>query len=103
MPAAGHVIFVHGLGGNPTTTWGFDREISWHTWIKSNRPDLNIWSIGYEVAISEWAGSAMPLADRALNILALLDNRSIGLKPICFVCHSMGGLLARNCCVTQTL
>jgi hypothetical protein len=97
MPAvAGHVIFVHGLGGDPRKTWGFDHLGSWSSWIKSNRPDLNIWTIGYEAAISEWSGSAMPLADRALNILALLDNRSIGQKPICFICHSMGGLLVKE-------
>src|SRR5690242_20199581 len=85
--AAGHVIFVHGLGGDPMKTWGFDRSVFWHSWIQSNRPDLNIWSIGYEAAVSEWSGSAMPLEDRALNVLALLDNRSIGQKPICFICH----------------
>lgn len=77
-------------------TWGFDRSVFWHSWIQSNRPDLNIWSIGYEAAISEWSGSAMPLEDRALNVLALLDNRSIGQKPICFICHSMGGLLVKE-------
>ena len=78
----GDIIFVHGLGGDAEKTWNFDRKQSWHTWITANRPDLNIWSIGYEVSPSDWAGGSMPLPDRALNILATLDNRSMGSRPI---------------------
>lgn len=92
----GDVIFVHGLGGTGDGTWGFGRTSSWHSWIARNRPDLNVWSIEYQVAPSEWAGGAMPLSDRALNILALLDNKSIGTRPIIFITHSMGGLLAKE-------
>jgi pimeloyl-ACP methyl ester carboxylesterase len=92
----GDIVFVHGLGGDPLQTWGFEHSNSWKDWIQANRPDLNIWSIQYDVEPSEWQGGAMPLSDRALNILALLDNRGIGTRPIIFIGHSMGGLLIKE-------
>jgi hypothetical protein len=72
--AVGDIVFVHGLGGDVFKTWNLDQPNSWRDWLVTNRPDLNIWSIEYEVSPSEWTGGAMPLPDRALNILALLDN-----------------------------
>jgi hypothetical protein len=92
----GDIIFVHGLGGSPIETWGFQHNNSWKDWIEANRPDLNIWSIEYAVEPTEWRGNAMPLSDRALNILALLDNKKIGSRPIVFIGHSMGGLLIKE-------
>lgn len=38
----------------------------------------------------------MPLADRAVNVLAALYGNGLGAKPICFVTHSMGGLVIKQ-------
>jgi hypothetical protein len=39
----------------------------------------------------------MPLFDRAINILAELSTEEeLGTKPICFITHSMGGLLVKQ-------
>jgi pimeloyl-ACP methyl ester carboxylesterase len=92
----GDVIFVHGLGGDAHETWGFPDKSAWLQSINIARPDLNIWSLGYRVDVSEWTGGAMPLSDRAINILALLDIRLSENRPIIFVCHSLGGLLVKE-------
>ena len=38
----------------------------------------------------------MPLFDRANNVLAELQTAGIGDRPICWVAHSMGGLLVKQ-------
>lgn len=93
---AGDVIFVHGLGGDACDTWGFPDNSCWRACINIARPDLNIWSLSYRVDASEWAAGAMPLSDRAVNVLALLDIRLTEDRPIVFVCHSFGGLLVKE-------
>lgn len=92
----GDVIFVHGLGGDALDTWNLSSENSWKKWIGANRPDLNVWSIAYRVDASDWTGGAMPLSDRALNVLAMIDNKGIAARPLVFICHSMGGLLIKE-------
>jgi triacylglycerol esterase/lipase EstA (alpha/beta hydrolase family) len=95
----GDVIFVHGLNGDPEKSWSHDGSKAgcWPYWLAEDCPNLGIWSIGYKVASSAWKGSAMPLFDRATNILAeLAAEEGLGTKPICFITHSMGGLLVKQ-------
>ena len=94
----GNVIFVHGLEGNPMTSWtnsgngGF-----WPEWLAEDFPQLNIWTIGYEAALTAWKANTLPLQARATTILErLATTEELGDKPICFITHSMGGLVVKQ-------
>lgn len=89
------VIFVHGLGGDPIETWRRP-DFSWPEVLGSEMEHVGIWSLGYPAAKSDWTGSAMPLGDRAQNVLTLLEAHNIGKLPIVFVAHSLGGLLVKQ-------
>jgi pimeloyl-ACP methyl ester carboxylesterase len=105
------VIFLHGLGGDVLTTWRFgDAEsTSWPHWIGAEFPEVGVWSVGYAASPTKWSrfrgffsrkyrdsGHSMPLPDRALQVLDLMSQRDLGTRPILFICHSLGGLLAKQ-------
>jgi hypothetical protein len=97
---SGDVIFVHGLGGHARGTWHpqekHDDDNFWPAWLGEDLKNVGIWSLGYEVEPFRWKGNSMPLADRATNILDLLDSYGIGDRPLVFITHSLGGLLVKQ-------
>ncbi len=93
-PAArADVVFVHGLGAHWERTWrGKTATESWMKWLGADLGSVNVYALEYEVARFGVQGAAMPLLDRAKN---LLDRLTLGITsdlPLVFVCHSMGGL-----------
>ncbi|MGP0063360.1 MAG: hypothetical protein ACLQGP_07115 [Isosphaeraceae bacterium] len=103
------VIFVHGLNGNPGKYWSHNDEPTkfWPAWMGEDLPDVGVWSLGYENAALKprWfsligkflqRGFAMPLEDRADNVLLALESHQIGERPLMFITHSMGGLLIKE-------
>ena len=107
----GSVIFVHGLGGDPFTTWGgrtngsrwirravrSDASHFWPRWLARDIPGLAVYSLAYEAEPSELKGSAMSLLDRGQNVFALLRaEQALKDGPIAFVCHSLGGLVVKQ-------
>jgi pimeloyl-ACP methyl ester carboxylesterase len=94
----GDIVFVHGLDGDARSTWRPARHdgAAWPEWLGEDLPNAGVWLLGYEVPLSAWKGHTMPLADRATQVLALLETEGLGDRPIVFVAHSMGGLLVKQ-------
>jgi hypothetical protein len=92
------VVFVHGLGGDKLTTWQAtpQAESFWPSWLARDIPEVAVYSLGYDASPSAWLGHAMPLADRATNVLATLEAEQFGKRPLIFVCHSLGGLVVKQ-------
>lgn len=91
-----NLIFIHGLGGNWESTWGFDNEESWKTWLSKDCPEIAAWSYDYDASPTSWGkGQPMPLVERATNLLMHIKSE-ITSGPIVLMCHSMGGLLAKQ-------
>ena len=106
------IIFVHGLKPGPGnqkdfafSTWGAKDENSefWGKWLREDLDahddgtlPVTTWVLEYDSASSEWFGHAMPIYQRAINVLDRLNGLNIGNKPIIFICHSMGGLVAKE-------
>lgn len=92
------VVFVHGLGGGSHSTWtGSDAtQDFWPSWIGTDFANVGVWTLGYHADVSAWTNESMPLADRGTAILETLANEGIGERPVIFIAHSMGGILAKQ-------
>ncbi|WP_181772859.1 FxSxx-COOH system tetratricopeptide repeat protein [Amycolatopsis pittospori] len=88
------VVFLHGLDGDARKSW--TGRSFWPEWLAEDFARVAVWSVGYEAWSTGWRGTAMPMQDRAINLMARLQNLGIGQRPLCFVTHSMGGLLAKE-------
>jgi protein SERAC1 len=96
------VIFVHGLTGNPVTTWTSVGATEpegdyWPNWLATDLPYVNFYTLGYPASLfAQWAKKEMTLYERAKHSLELLAGYELGKSPLIFVCHSLGGLLVKQ-------
>ena len=93
------VVFIHGLAGDAWTTWMSDPDDDstfWPDWLAKEFPSLGIWTVGYAADPSRWKGESMPIADQGTNLVNALELDGIGQRPVVFITHSLGGILAKQ-------
>ncbi|KAI1759681.1 hypothetical protein GGR53DRAFT_130182 [Hypoxylon sp. FL1150] len=102
--AAADIVFVHGLGGGSRKTWSYSpaRHHYWpQAWL-SNDPDfadVRIHSFGYKSDWAERQSSILNIHDFAESLVGELKNHPSIRRSntrIIFVCHSMGGCVAKK-------
>lgn len=90
------ILFIHGLGGNPKSTWGKFGDL-----IKSD-PDLNSLfdcsCFSYPTSILRLPfGKIVPkIQVLAEGLKSEIFNRYSDYEDIILICHSLGGLVARK-------
>lgn len=92
------VIFIHGLTGDPKDTWVSEDEGDyWPNWLCTDLPNIAVYALGYPASLFEkWAKKEMDLYERATSVLDYMLGKDIGTRPIAFICHSLGGILAKQ-------
>lgn len=88
------VLFIHGLTGDPIKTWG--------DWPKKLAAEFSncatVWSLGYPSPLfeSQLGTIQEEFSTEGRETLRELVHADVGKKPIVFVTHSLGGLLAKS-------
>lgn len=101
--AAYDIVLIHGVTGDAYGTWVQEEhdEVVWpRDWLPLDVGRIRVLSVGFELFLSRWWGNALPLKERARSISGLLRLAGVGKRPVIFITHSFGGLLAKEIVVS---
>ncbi len=98
-----NIIFVHGLGGDPISTWCHEGGVDdGHFWLKGIAEEIEgaaVYTLGYPADKAAW-NTGWPIERAATAVLdKLMSSRELRKAPdarIAFVCHSLGGLIVKK-------
>lgn len=95
------LVAIHGLNGDPINTWTHtETEVMWlRDLLPAAIPDIRIMTFGYNARFKNFTAQ-QDLRSISLKLLAeLVDLRTTEdekSRPIVFVCHSLGGIIAKK-------
>ncbi|KAJ9635309.1 hypothetical protein H2204_005870 [Knufia peltigerae] len=94
------IVVLHGLGGDPFTTWTADNKRMWpRDFIPEIIPTARIMTFGYNSKVA-FSPSTADIKDFALDLLTRLRNKRWSAdemnNPIFFICHSLGGIVCKQ-------
>ena len=111
LPAA-DIVFLHGLSDAFESCWqsfSSSEETTWPLWLSEVFPGISLWGVDYPTSkfSTLLSKSDLSLLTVAASLSELLRAKKIGKRPVVFVCHSLGGVIAkailRVCESTTTL
>lgn len=94
-----HVLFLHGLGGDPLQTWGDPDHPAGYfpIWLEEDLDGVSTWAVSYTAKVSNWNGSAKHFLDLSRNTLeTLLTHEPTSRGSIFLFGHSLGGIVIKH-------
>ncbi|GMT35357.1 hypothetical protein PFISCL1PPCAC_26654, partial [Pristionchus fissidentatus] len=99
------VVLIHGLRGSVNYTWRqkdyFHNRTLTECWPKDWLPrdladPIRLIGIEYPSYLLQYTGTMESLQSRSDRFAEQLDRAGVGSRPVVFICHSLGGLLAKK-------
>mmetsp|Transcript_5277 Transcript_5277/g.19322 ORF Transcript_5277/g.19322 Transcript_5277/m.19322 type:complete len:1005 (+) Transcript_5277:215-3229(+) len=105
------IVFVHGLAGGPFMTWrtqaagtdswanleeGCEATVWPSDWLSKDFPNARILTVGYRTSLVDSDNATLSIEAQGEQLLEKLVRAGVGQRPVIWVCHSLGGLLAKQ-------